>query len=134
MPRIRYGEPMKFSTDGDLKGNAIRSYGPGRVVVNNHAHFASLILTPTRVIADWPPQELSALRSAHLFQLLELAPEIVLLGTGKRQHFPAPVIYRCLLERRIGLEIMDTGAACRTYNILLSEGRQVAAALFMIKE
>jgi uncharacterized protein len=89
----------------------------------------SCVITPRQVMADWPPQGIEDLAAEHLAALAELDPEVVILGTGEILQFPAPRVGAVLVERQIGLEIMDTAAACRTYNILVAEGRMVVAAL-----
>ena len=86
-----------------------------------------------RPIADWPPQTFSDLAAEHFEQIRQLAPEVVVLGTGSRLQFPRLADTRALIQANIGLEVMDTGAACRTYNILMQDGRRVVAALLMIE-
>ena len=93
----------------------------------------SLILTPQQLIIDWEPNQLDELTAAHLDAVLNLEPELILLGTGARQQFPAMAIMQPLHRARIGVEVMDTAAACRTFNILVAEGRHVVAALMMIE-
>ena len=93
----------------------------------------SLILTGRQVITEWEPEQIAELTAAHLEEVLSLDPELVLLGTGARQHFPAMDILATFHRAQIGIEVMDTAAACRTFNILVAEGRHVAAALLMIK-
>ncbi|MCK7500562.1 MAG: Mth938-like domain-containing protein [Comamonadaceae bacterium] len=90
---------------------------------------ASLVLLPDRIAPDWVRGGFAALTEADLRRLLDFRPELVLLGTGARQRFPQPALLRPLIEARIGFEVMDLQAACRTYNILMGEGRRVAAAL-----
>lgn len=124
---------MKLSLDTGATGNLISTYGPGHVVVNEERIEASVIVTPGEMMRDWEPVSVQALEPRHLEPLLALAPEIVVLGSGARQRFPGPEIFEPLLRRRIGLEVMDTGAACRTYNVLVAEDRRVAAALLMIE-
>ncbi len=125
---------MKIQLDtGSTSRNFIRNYGPGQVTVNQQVFRRSLIVTPERIFADWPPQEVSALVAAHFTLVRELAPEVVILGTGARLQFPRPPEVRLLAEANIGLEVMNTGAACRTYNILMQDGRRVLAALLMIE-
>ncbi len=109
----------------------VTGYGHGYVEVDRRRFEASLILLPERVIPDWPVPELTALTAEHLGLLLELKPEIVLLGTGRRQRFPPPALMAEPARRGIGLEVMDSHAACRTYNILAADGRRVAAALIL---
>lgn len=111
--------------------NQITGYGSGYVAVNNVRHEKSLVVMPNRIIEEQLPRDFSNLGGVHFEFLRGLEPEIVLLGTGAALRFPAPALTRCLLQARIGLEVMDTGAACRTYNILTAEGRSVAAAILL---
>ena len=111
--------------------NQITSCGSGFVAVNGVRHARSLLVTPQRLVEDWPAASFEALTSASLGTALALEPEVVLLGTGERLQFPAADILRPLIEAGIGYEVMDTGAACRTYNILMAEGRRVLAALII---
>lgn len=111
--------------------NLITGYGEGYVQVNERRHETSLIVLPDRVLPDWEVREFAALTALHLGALSALEPEIVLLGTGRRHRFPAPALLADLIMADIGLEVMDTRAACRTYNILVAEGRRVAAALIL---
>ncbi|HET9693757.1 MAG TPA: Mth938-like domain-containing protein [Steroidobacteraceae bacterium] len=122
---------MKFHLDAPGGVNLVRGYGPGQLRVNGQTHTASVILTPTTVIERWRPVSALDITAADLEPLLGLAPEVVLLGTGARQQFPDPAVLRILFEQRIGVEVMDTSAACRTYNVLVAEGRAVAAALIV---
>ncbi|MDP1707491.1 MAG: MTH938/NDUFAF3 family protein [Gammaproteobacteria bacterium] len=92
----------------------------------------SLVLTPSRLIRNWPPQQFDALATAHFAILDELQPEVLLLGCGPHQRFLPPGLQAHLAQRGIPVELMNTGAACRTYNILASDGRNIAAALLMI--
>lgn len=112
-------------------GNVIRSYASGRVTVNQDVYTTSVIITPERIVADWRPGRFSDLIPADFDAICELQPEVVLLGTGIRLRFPAAELTRSLVAAQIGFEVMDTGAACRTYNVLMSEGRRVAAALLI---
>lgn len=109
----------------------IRRYEPGRITINDETVTASVVLTPETLLRDWPPSRFEDLERTHLDAVLELEPEVVLLGTGESQRFPSRDIMLTLLERGIGIEVMDTAAACRTYNILMGEGRRVAAALIV---
>jgi len=125
---------MNFFPADQGSGLAVQSYGPGRLVVNGELLQHNLVLTPEQIIRDWRPRDFADLNGSDFADLADLEPEILLLGTGLRQRFPAPQTYRELIQHGIGLEIMDTGAACRTYNILMSEQRRVVAALLMIEE
>lgn len=106
-------------------------YGTGYVMVNQMRYERSLIILPDRIIEDWPAQTFEQLAVEHFEQLLSLQPEIVLLGTGATLRFPHPSLIKILIAAKIGVEVMDTNAACRTYNILTAEGRRVAAALLV---
>ena len=110
---------------------AIAAHGDGYVVVGERRHERSLIVTPDRVIEDWGPADVAGLTAAHLDVLLETGCDVLLLGTGKRQVFPPGPLLRGLVQRGRSLEPMDTGAACRTFNILLAEGRAVAVGLIV---
>ncbi len=122
---------MKLHLSTASGAHVITGYGDGYVEVDARRYEASLVVLPDRVIADWPVPEWSALTEDHLRELGRHRPEIVLLGTGRRHRFPAPQLMAGLLMQDIGLEVMDSYAACRTYNILVAEGRRVAAALIV---
>jgi uncharacterized protein len=121
---------MRFAQDS-LVGNIIRAYAAGQVTVNDEIIVTSVIITPERIIRDWLPHTFGELEPRHFARLEELQPEIIVLGTGPRLQFPDAEATAGFLSQGIGVEIMDTTAACRTYNILLSEGRRVVAALLM---
>ena len=112
--------------------NVVDAYSEGSVVVNKVTYSSSLILSATNIIDDWAPESCSELIPHHLHQVISLDPEIVILGTGSKIIFPEDEILQPISSNRIGYEIMDTGAACRSYNFLVAEGRHVVAALFMI--
>lgn len=111
--------------------NAFTGYGPGYVQVNAARHVRSLVVLPDRLITDWPATGFDSLAAAHLAPLAELGLEILLLGTGSVIRFPRAEILRPLIDARIGFEVMDVPAACRTYNILVAEDRKVGAALLL---
>ena len=125
---------MRIQLETGGKANLIRTYGTGQVIINQDTYNSSLIVLPDRIIPDWPPQRFQELASAHLEMLAGLDSEVILLGTGRQLRFPRAELLAPLAAAGIGWEIMDTGAACRTYNILMGEGRKVAAALLMIEE
>ena len=110
---------------------AITAYDAEHIAVNGRRMTRSFLLTPQRLIEAWPPVSFDSLTEPDLAAVADLDCRIVLLGTGPRQRFPAPALLRSLIERRIGVEVMDSHAACRTYNILMAEGREVAAALII---
>jgi uncharacterized protein len=123
---------MRLSLDADHTVNTIRGYGNGQISVNELQLRCSVIVTPERLITDWRPQNFDQLSATDFHILQELKPEIVLLGTGERHRFPHPRLLRPMLERNLGVEVMATAAACRTYNVIVAEGRRVAAALIMV--
>lgn len=109
--------------------NAFTGYGEGYVMVNRQRYGHNLVVLRDRIVSDWQPAGFEQLDAADFARLAELAPEIVLLGTGASLRFPRPELTRALIEAGIGLEVMDLRAACRTFNILAAEERKVAAAL-----
>jgi len=123
---------MKFSLEPDHR-SSIQSYDIGQVIVAGTTYSKPLVISADGVRADWQPASLDQLEQQHLRELLSLQPEIVILGTGARLRFPSPAITSCLMDHHIAIEVMDTAAACRTYNVLLSEDRRVVAALLMIE-
>lgn len=122
---------MKLHSPATTGLNAITAYDERSIAVNGRALTRSFIVTPERLIEDWAPVSADSLTEADLAQLAELGCDVILLGTGARQKFPAPALLRQLITRQIGVEVMDSHAACRTYNILMAEGRAVAAALII---
>ncbi len=122
---------MKFAEIEEPGANVIEAYDEGRVRINGRDYARSIAVSARHIELDWGPDDLGALSVAHLEAVLGDATQVLILGTGTRQRFPAPEVQFALLERGIGVEVMDTGAACRTYNILVSEGRDVVAALLL---
>jgi uncharacterized protein len=123
---------MKLSLDIGTAKYTIRAYESGSITVNDQKITRSAVIMPEKLLPDWAPQVISELTSAHLLEILEHQPELVLLGTGKHLTFPTPELRSVIMSRGVGLEVMDTASACRTYNILSSEDRNVAAAIMMI--
>ena len=119
---------MKFHLQTPT-ANVVTGTGPGWVRIGQVEHRANLILLPDAVIDGWAPNGFDALGEADFAGLLVHRPELVLLGTGARQRFPHPRLYQALSAAHVGVEVMDTRAACRTFNILVAEDRRVAAAL-----
>ncbi|WP_374342171.1 Mth938-like domain-containing protein [Azonexus sp.] len=120
---------MKLHISNTAGINLFTAYGEGYVAVNHEKHEQNLILLPDSLRPGWSTATVETLGEADMQMLLGLGVEIVLLGTGNRLRFPAGALMRPFAPAGIGLEVMDLQAACRTYNILASEGRQVAAAL-----
>lgn len=109
----------------------IRSYQPGHIEINDNIFTHSLIVTPAQLIEDWAPQTIETLTAESLALIIPLKPDILLIGTGSTQAFITAEIYGELINHGIGVEIMNTSAACRTYNALSAENRRVAAALII---
>ncbi len=122
---------MKFDLTRSEGRNLFTGYGDGYVSINGERYERSLLVAPDQAIVEWSAQGFDALAPEHFAELLELKPEIVILGTGPTLRFPHPRITQPLAAARIGFEAMDTRAACRTYNILMAEGRQVVAAILV---
>jgi uncharacterized protein len=122
---------LKLHADPRSAQHVITAYDAGQVAVNGRVLMRSLLLLPDRIDESWGPEAFAALAPGHLEQLARLPCDVLLLGTGNRQRFPAPALLRPLIEAGRGFEVMDTPAACRTYNILMAEGRIVAAALIV---
>lgn len=142
---------MQVNLDSDIHSYTIRAYQPGAISLtmpyspghalpDGHAEQTprplavetvngSFIVSPRHLLRDWAPMDIDSLLADHLSAIIELQPELVLLGTGPQLKFPAHSILADLHKQRIGVEIMDTAAACRTYNILMAEGRFVVAGL-----
>jgi len=119
---------MKLHLSRSANTYLITGYGSDHIQVNGQRHETSLVLLPDEVITGWA-EHLSRLNQAYFDTLVLRAPEIILLGTGKTLRFPSPALYAGLLKANIGVEVMDTAAACRTYNILVAEGRAVVLGL-----
>jgi len=147
---------MQVSLEVNLGSYVIRAYEPGQITINLPAGMVappakndaahdifeepgsrreilrnSLIISPVQLIRDWPPQTFEELNREHFDRLSELEPEIVLFGSGETLRWPDPALLSSLIDNGIGVEVMDTAAACRTYNILTADGRNFAAALLV---
>ncbi len=121
---------MKFHLQTTAGHNLFTGHGADYVAVNGTRYMKSLLVAPER-IEDWAATDFASLGADHFTPLLALKPDLVLLGTGPTLRFPRPELTRALHTAGIGLEVMDNPAACRTYNILLAEGRNVVAALLL---
>jgi uncharacterized protein len=122
---------LKLHQDSSGALNTVTGYGAHYVDVNLVRHESSILLLPDAPVVDWPVSSFDALAPEHFERLLEEAPELVVFGSGARLRFPHPRLTAALAARRVGVETMDFMAACRTYNILMAEGRRVAAALLI---
>ncbi len=109
--------------------NAIARHGPEGVAVNGVEHTESVVVPWRGVVVAWDAGSFESLTADHFARIAALEPELVIFGSGARLRFPAAALLRPLIEAGIGVETMDTAAACRTYNVLLAEGRSVVAGL-----
>lgn len=122
---------MQFELDNGDGAYRISGYRRGEgITVNARFYPGSLLVMPDS-LEDWPPQSLEELRSEHFQRILKLRPGCVIFGSGPRFQFPDPALLAPLTDANIGVEVMDTAAACRTYTVLMAEGRKVAAALLI---
>ena len=122
---------MKFTRELPANVNVIRSHSPTEIRIGARILRCSCLLSAVELIEDWSPRAVAELKAEHFAAAFAWQPEIILLGAGARQQFPAKEIYTAILSRGIGFEVMDTGAACRTFNVLVSESRRVAAGLIL---
>jgi uncharacterized protein len=122
---------MQFTQITSDEQNMITGYAPDHVAVNGVRYAGSLILRPDRLLPSWPVSDVTDLSLEAFAWVRENPPEILLLGTGQRHAFPERPLWRELRGQPWGIEIMDTAAACRTYNLIMAEGRTVAAALII---
>jgi len=130
MRKVRYRNGMKLTDDTRAGINLISSHGPGEIRVGERSIRHSSIVAADELL-EWSVQSITSISSADIEPILALKPEIVILGTGLEQRFPDPQIMGAILSRGIGCEVMNTGAACRTYNVLVGEDRRVVAALIV---
>ncbi len=121
---------MKFVRD-NLTNNSIRKVEPGLIVIGDRPFTSNIGLLPDRVIEEWPNRPLAELELSDLQDILDQTPEMLLVGTGWSNVLPPRELVFALARRGIGLEVMDTPAACRTFNILVGEGRLPAALLYL---
>ena len=122
---------MKFHITQADGRNLFTGYGEGFVAINHQRFEHAVLVAPEHAVREWDVPAFDELTTAHFDALLELKPEIVILGTGDKLRFPRPELTRSFASAAIGFEAMDTKAACRTYNILMAEGRQVVAAILV---
>jgi uncharacterized protein len=120
---------MKLQADRIAGQNAIARHGSEGVMVNGIEYTRSVVVPWQGAVTPWPVDDFAALTAEHFAALAGTGAELVIFGSGARLRFPGAAFMRPLIDRRIGFETMDTAAACRTYNVLLAEGRAVVAAL-----
>ena len=121
---------MKLHAD-QLRAQSIQAHGDGWILVIGEKITHSVVLNADGGRSPWLCDRISDIRPDHFSQLLTLNPELVIFGSGKKLHFLHPSLMATLINKGIGIETMDTAAACRTYNVLAQEGRRVVACLLM---
>ncbi len=122
---------MKFTQQSPHGINLIRRYGADFITLGEEDIRVSCLVTAATLTREWPPRTIEELKVEHLLPVIELAPEVVLLATGAQQKFPRAALRAEFATRRIGLEVMEIGAACRTYNVLVGEERKVLATILL---
>lgn len=130
---LGYGRAMELTRDvpNDATVRIIRAYTTGSITTNFEVVTRAVVLAPDG-IAEWAPAAAAAITAADIEQLVAHAPEVILIGTGAKLVFPPQASLAPARAKRIGIEVMDTAAACRTYNLLVTDGRKVVAGLLMI--
>ena len=123
---------MKMQADRMEGAQSIARHGPGGIAVGG-VEWTESVLVPWRGgVQRWEVASFDDLEESHFRKVADLQPELVVFGSGPRLRFPKPALLRPLIDARIGVETMDTAAACRTFNVLLAEGRSVVAALVFL--
>jgi uncharacterized protein len=122
---------VKLHAENRPFANTVSAIGQRSIDINGVPYLASLVVAPEGAVQAWPVSSSAELTEAHFEALAQGQPELVVLGTGSKQRFVHPRLVAALAAKRIGLETMDTPAACRTYNILMSEGRKVIGAFIL---
>ena len=122
---------MKFTEHRDSNVFAVKHYEPNLVKVNRLTFTKSFFITQFSTEGDWPCDHIQNLSLEHLDQILATKSEVIILGTGEQQVFPDPKLFAYCAAKGVGLEVMANDAACRTYNVLTSEDREVALALIL---
>lgn len=122
---------MILSEDNSNATYQIKSILPGKIIINNETYTSSVIISAEKLISPWAPKNSNDITNADLLQLLELEPEIILIGTGDNSVILSAKKLKPLLEKQFHVECMNTKAACRTYTVLVSEGRKVVAGLII---
>ncbi|MDP6436900.1 MAG: MTH938/NDUFAF3 family protein [Gammaproteobacteria bacterium] len=121
---------MKFTADS-ADGNVIRSFSPGEIRLHDKIIDTNVIISRDRIIADWNPPDIAEISLEDFRPALGLNPDIILFGTGINQHFPDIAVLTEIMRSGVAIEVMETHAACRTFNVLIGEHRAAVAALLV---
>lgn len=124
---------MKLQPDRQPSLNTVSAYGPNYIEINAQRYDHSIILGPEGPVLEWSCNRFEDLKSEDFALIASQKPAVVIFGSGQKIRFPQPELLKPLIQARIGIEMMDLQAACRTYNILMAEGRNVIAALLIEK-
>ena len=124
---------MKLQPDKQPSLNTVSAYGPDYIEINAQRYTQSLLLSPESPVIEWSCTRFEDIKTKDFEQIAKLDPAVVIFGSGQRIRFPQAALIAPLIARNIGLETMDLQAACRTYNVLMAEGRKVVAALLIEK-
>ena len=122
---------MKLQPDKQPSLNTVSAYGPNYIEINAQRYTNSLLLSPESPVIEWSCTRFEDIKTEDFEQIAKLEPAVVIFGSGERIRFPKPALIAPLIARNIGIETMDLQAACRTYNVLMAEGRKVVAALLI---
>ena len=127
---LYYATTMKFTPDSS-HGNVIQSFTPGEIRLRDQIIHSNVIISHDQLLTDWNPPALDALSIADFQLALDLQPDIILFGTGRKQRFPSMALMTEIMRAGVAIEVMQTDAACRTFNVLIGEYRAVVAALLI---
>jgi uncharacterized protein len=122
---------MEIQLDKQPAGYYVNSFNDNEIVIGEICYTSSLVVAPTHVIPDWSPQHSDEIQMNDFDVILDLQPELVLVGTGNGLRFPNSAIYKRIIDAGLGIDFMDSRAVCRTYNILAAEGRHVVAGVII---
>ncbi|KUJ72075.1 Mth938-like domain-containing protein [Thiomicrospira sp. WB1] len=125
---------MKFTEHRDSQVYTVKQYQPGLVKINDFTLNHSCAISQHEIKEDWDCPDITSLNASHLDDLLAFSPEVILLGTGETQRFPDPALLAHCAAQGIGVEVMTNLAACRTYNVLTTEDREVVLALIISED
>ena len=121
---------MRFSSD-PTEQNHIRAYEPGAIHLRDRTLDSHIIISADTVIDDWQPAPLAELSIADFAAALDLRPDVILFGTGVSQRVPDIAVLTEIMRKGVAIEVMETHAACRTFNVLINEDRAAVAALLI---
>jgi len=122
---------MEFDLEDQSTLHRFQSFEGEAVTVSGRLYTTSIVISPTEILTDWPPKHVDELQIDDFQMILDLKPELAIVGTGVHQHFPSPRLFTMFMGAGVGIDFMNSRAACRTYNILAAEGRYIAAGIIV---